>query len=47
MAKKQPPYRVISKPPEGYKLPSFFWEVMIKGAIEDIKKANSEGSAGG
>lgn len=34
MPKKQPPYRLIAKPPEGYKLPDVFWDMMIKKAIE-------------
>lgn len=37
MAKKQLPYRVISKPPEKYKLPDFFWEMMIKAAVEQAR----------
>ena len=42
MAKKNElPYRVISKPPEGYKLPDFFWEFAIKKAIEILKKESS------
>lgn len=42
MAKKeQPPYRVVSKPPEGYKLPDFFWETMIKQAIKQVTKTTA------
>ncbi|MBU2699286.1 hypothetical protein Ga0466249_000365 [Sporomusaceae bacterium BoRhaA] len=40
MPKKQPPYRVISKPPEGYELPEFFLEVMIRKTIEQMQKAD-------
>lgn len=34
MAKKQPPFKVISKPPDNYKVPDMVLDVFIKKAIE-------------
>ncbi|WP_215829444.1 hypothetical protein [Pelorhabdus rhamnosifermentans] len=36
MPKKEQPYKVISKPPKGYKLPNCFWDIMIRKTIERI-----------
>jgi len=41
MAKQQLPYKVISKPPEGYKLPECFWDMMVKAAIEEARKISA------
>lgn len=38
MTPKQMPYKVISTPPLGYKLPDSFWKVMIHKAMEKNKK---------
>jgi len=38
MVNKQPPYKVTSTPPDGYKLPDSFWAMMINKAIERVKK---------
>lgn len=40
MTKKQLPYKVVSKPPNGYKLPDFFWDMMIKAGVEEVRNIN-------